>query len=435
MIMTHFFPRPGSIQTAAQEKFVHKFERAYYTLLHVFPLREPESVPPLPLPVVQPAVTSSSDKLTSALSSLTFPSSSSGSSSSRSGRRRSTNVSSSSAPHSKTIAQSVRDQQYTLTAEERRLEKFRWRHRFVCIAVNALSRLSADDFNIATLAITGLTKLVPKNNHRELPELGQHNNSNSNAPRELHNSHHHDQITGGAGKRSTSFMVASNALSDCSEEGIMDDMKLEINVNKYSRLLDVADIVASALKMDTSAAVAGTSGGSKLSLLSNQKSLSRLSRDSSVTEIAAPSQPPSAAAAAVLSAATIARHAASSPPTESNMSAVNPSNPRQTSSAVDSSLTRNKSFNDASTSSVGSGSSLPRLRGNSFKQNSVTDYAKSKRMSSNLLGQLLLDWLETRRNPLLEKRNLDELAVIWKRFTDATSLTTPFQTAQSIRGG
>ncbi len=124
--------RPGSIQTAAQEKFIQKFERAFYTLLHVFPMA-PESH-------VAESQWTERQRRSSAHSALL----------------------------SKTIAQSVKDQQYTLSREERLQERFRWRHKLVHYSVSALGRLSVEDFNIATLAITGLTKLVPKLANPEL---------------------------------------------------------------------------------------------------------------------------------------------------------------------------------------------------------------------------------------------------------------------------
>ena len=55
------------------------------------------------------------------------------------------------------------------------------------------------------------------------------------------------------------------------------------------------------------------------------------------------------------------------------------------------------------------------FRSNSFKENTDADYGKSKRVSANIMSQLLLDWLETRQNCVFDANGVRLLKEIWKR--------------------
>lgn len=59
--------------------------------------------------------------------------------------------------------------------------------------------------------------------------------------------------------------------------------------------------------------------------------------------------------------------------------------------------------------------SLSRLRANSLRVMSDTELAKSKRMSVNLVAQLLLDWMETRQNPLFSEEVVTQLGQLWTK--------------------
>lgn len=59
--------------------------------------------------------------------------------------------------------------------------------------------------------------------------------------------------------------------------------------------------------------------------------------------------------------------------------------------------------------------SLSRLRANSLRVMSDTELAKSKRMSVNLVAQLLLDWMETRQNALFSEEVVAQLGQLWTK--------------------
>jgi hypothetical protein len=57
------------------------------------------------------------------------------------------------------------------------------------------------------------------------------------------------------------------------------------------------------------------------------------------------------------------------------------------------------------------------FRSNSLKENNSEEaYSKSKRVSANIMSQLLLDWLETRQNAVFEMAHVDALLVVWKKY-------------------
>ena len=56
-----------------------------------------------------------------------------------------------------------------------------------------------------------------------------------------------------------------------------------------------------------------------------------------------------------------------------------------------------------------------------MKANSDADYEKSKRTSTNLLAQILLDWLEGRAEPLFSTAVQDTLIQMWDDESDSSS--------------
>lgn len=53
-------------------------------------------------------------------------------------------------------------------------------------------------------------------------------------------------------------------------------------------------------------------------------------------------------------------------------------------------------------------------RATSLKLNSEADYLKSKKIAANTVSQLLLDWLETRQDPLFATPVVEKLAKLWR---------------------
>lgn len=526
--------RPGSIQTAAQEKFIQRFERSFYHLMHVFPMYEITDKNP------------SGNSL-----------------------------------YSKTIAQSVKDQQYVMSSEERKNPVFKYKHKLVHVVVGALSKLSQEDFHLATLAITGLTKLVPKANRSESnsgptgtlsPALSvERLMSPASGSRRVRE---HKAPPAPEEQKVTCLMVASNSLSESTEEPIMNDMKLEINTNNYAKLLQVAEIVASNMSSTTKNSTSFRPVVASVPLIASpssaktSKSLKESSEEvngdiamhasrdaqeeetsedvvepgrinngsssnSDVKVTKAPSED------RVMSPLTSYLNAAGVPQItscDSNddrlgdllvsprdllsprikqrehndsmvviKSKISPKLPalitapmlRLSSSNLGKKLMGTSSSNlgkgssssnlargssntnlgnneesgvshsvvnssrnlanmnlGASSSSLGSvnsfsssggggsGGSHSMARGNSFsllkhranslKGNSANDYAKSKRVSTNLMGQMLLDWLETRKNPLFEDKNFEVLDHLWRFFRATAAVDTPFVKRQPV---
>jgi hypothetical protein len=167
--------RRGSIQTSNQENFVHRFSKAYTHLMHSFPLYMDKldcSVP--------------RDKV-SAVSM-----------------------------YMKSVSKSVSDQHFLLSAAELQSSRFRWLSKVVLFTVKALKDLAAANFNLSTLAITGLTRLVPKSTEH-----------------------------GGEESSGAAFDISASRFT--SDDSILQDIKVEINSNKWEMLIAMTDIVSSSL--------------------------------------------------------------------------------------------------------------------------------------------------------------------------------------------
>lgn len=120
----------------------------------------------------------------------------------------------------KSISKSVSDQHFLLNAAELQSSRFRWLSKVVIFTVKALKDLAAANFNLSSLAITGLTRLVPKSS-----ELGGEESSGA----------------------VFDVSINTSAISESSDEALLQDIKVEINSNKWETLIAMTDIVSSSL--------------------------------------------------------------------------------------------------------------------------------------------------------------------------------------------
>lgn len=383
---SHFAPpfdaicRPGSIQTATQGRFIVKFEKSFRFLMQSFPTRDSLELSSFALTSPRSGHSSNSNSVSfsSGRSSLHLtaplsPLRGFGSSSIRSIHSNSVSATASGAGGSnggngngpasppqgvgglstitentntslylKTLKQSVQDQYYLLSPIEQASRTFQCVHKIVHFTSMAIVALCKDHVGLAQLGITGLNKLVPKENtsHKFTSNLSKHNMSVlMNAP---------------------SYMVATNSMTQGLEETILTDIKIELNVNKWTRFMSVADVVA-------------------ISLTLGQDSVRRLTK---VTSTIAEERSPTASYRA---------------------------SPAQDSAA-----------GGATTpTSIGGVSSRLGVRANSmyrnnnFKETSDADYNKSKRVSANIMSQLLIDWLETRQQSVFDASLVVQLHELW----------------------
>jgi hypothetical protein len=140
--------------------------------------------------------------------------------------------------HVKSIKTSVQDQQYFLTHAELIGYKFKYMHKLTHYTLTALKRLSHENFITACLAITGLTRLNIKKN---LELEGDDNRPISPifSPGNIMQQKSGRKLV----KKKSSFMVATNSLSESAEENIMNEVKIELNSNRWVRLFSLAEIL------------------------------------------------------------------------------------------------------------------------------------------------------------------------------------------------
>jgi hypothetical protein len=124
--------------------------------------------------------------------------------------------------YTKSILKSISDQQLLLSTDEMEQKQFKWASKVIHYTTTPLIALAAENFNLSTLAITGLTKLVPR------------------SAQSAH-SHNEDAV------KVFNFSVDSHSIAECSDEGLMQDIKIEINSNKWEKLVALGDIVSSSL--------------------------------------------------------------------------------------------------------------------------------------------------------------------------------------------
>jgi hypothetical protein len=343
--------RPGSIQTAAQERFINKFEKSFRFLMQSFPTRDSlelsNSGDNTTISTARSA-TQLGSALTQGAATLSrgFSSPASPPSNALTTITENTNTT----LYLKTLKQSIQDQHYLLTPIEQTTRMFHSVHKLVHFTTAAITALCKDYVILAHLGITGLNKLVPRenNSHKFTSNLSKHNMTVlMNAP---------------------SYMVATNSMSQGLEETILTDIKIELNTNKWTRFMSVADVVA-------------------ISLNFGQESVRRLTK---VTSTVAEEKSPNASY----------RRGAS------NSALMSP---------TDSPGSTNSHGNAG-----GTGSARPVIRSqpsmyrnNSLKEVSNADYDKSKRVSANIMSQLLIDWLETRQNCVFDVTFSAELQELW----------------------
>jgi hypothetical protein len=173
--------------------------------------------------------------------------------------------------YSKSVATSAKDQQYFLSLDELHSKDYTYSSKIVIFTTNAIGKLSKEQFMVACLAITGLTKLAAKNaadmvlDDRIVVARA-------------------DKIAGISSKllrTRSSFVVATNSLSESSEERLLTEIKLDLNKNNWNKLSSFGEVLGANFKrsgdslsqisklntIDISHSKLGTSGGSRSRLL------------------------------------------------------------------------------------------------------------------------------------------------------------------------
>lgn len=184
--------RPGSIQTKAQQQFIHRYEKHRKLMMQVFPTYEE---------VDESRLGHSKGK-----SFVAYP---------------------------KTIAVSVDDQRHFFSTADQQKSEYRYVHKVVYLSSRAISRLSFDQFSVACLAITGLNKLTVKRNSidgRDSDAVAARAEALTSRPQLM--------------RKKSSFMVATNSLSESSEESMLTEIKLELNQNNFVRTTSLAEVIS-----------------------------------------------------------------------------------------------------------------------------------------------------------------------------------------------
>jgi len=288
----------------------------------------------------------------------------------------------------KTLHHSLKDQQYLLTISEVNNRQFLWTHKLVYYTTASLQCLCREMVQLAYLGITGLNKLVPKenNSHKFTSNISKGNmNFLIGAP---------------------SYMVATNSMSQKLEETLLTDIKMEINVNKWTRFLAVAEVVS-------------------ISLQIGHESVKRLTKVASHLEEKSPPQSLHGVSLTSIPLGVSLHSGASNHNiVNSDGAEASAGNNNNNNNNTDADRYPELSFVGESPSSTPGGGSTARdgiygaggvgsipnpfenrtrstksasFRSNSMKENnSEAEYNKSKRVSANIMSQLLLDWLETR---------------------------------------
>lgn len=140
--------------------------------------------------------------------------------------------------YSQTISDSVENQRQLLNQVDQANLEYKYLTKVVYLTSKSISRLSFDQFNVACLAITGLNKLTVKRNHLEQNGFG-YSHIDANAARAESLSTKPQML-----RKRSSFMVATNSLSESSEETMLVEVKLELNQGNYSRFLSLSDVIS-----------------------------------------------------------------------------------------------------------------------------------------------------------------------------------------------
>lgn len=133
----------------------------------------------------------------------------------------------------KTIAVSVDDQRHFFSTVDQEKSEYRYVHKVVYLSSRAISRLSFDQFSVACLAITGLNKLTVKRNSidgRDSDAVAARAEALTSRPQLM--------------RKKSSFMVATNSLSESSEESMLTEIKLELNQNNFVRTTSLAEVIS-----------------------------------------------------------------------------------------------------------------------------------------------------------------------------------------------
>ena len=309
----------------------------------------------------------------------------------------------------------------------------------------AIGRLVHDNFHFACLAITGFTKLAAKNT----ADVHTHGKTIVRA----------DQTIGISSKlihKKSNFMVALNSLSASSEEGLLRDIKIDLNGNLWTRLKSYMDVVGTTIQTNDS-----------LSKLQNSNSIAKLNPSRSSKEISSSDLNKAASQSTKVDSKSkldVTPHKGEDNDKHDNSQAskseTHSKSGSDTQKKDEDSFHSNRSHNNNNASklppiingkptlaSIPSMSNLMKKslsfssppgspqqhqantshnhhqskisvtqlkRVNSLKQTSEADFSKSRKIASNIVSQLLLDWLETRQDPLFSIDIIMKLTDLWK---------------------
>jgi hypothetical protein len=265
-----------------------------------------------------------------------------------------------------------------------------------------------------------------------------------------------------------------NSITDGTEEGIVNDLKLELNANNYARLTQISGVVGSSIKikdMGTSErAMKNLSltpdNNSKDSSISFIKGVNKDGESSSDSNSLAPTPPGSGKPRRsdpnnivsdkmkqahnlatrltqelnvmqqqedeeeVSNKLLLAASAEEMPVRGPLLSKKNSSRKllagsmkrlgsfKEQPTAKDKFVEADHAVSSTFAKPVGRSLSMKFKRQSSLKQNSEADYEKSKKVSSNLLAQIFLDWIETRLEPLFPLEVQHKLKEMWEEEED-----------------
>lgn len=308
----------------------------------------------------------------------------------------------------KTITQSVQDQHYTLDLSEIHEKQYYTVHKLLFLASSALANLSEENFSITCLAITGLTKLMVKNPNQTSLDV---DNEDPGAVRS-------DNVVGISSKllrKKSSFMVATNSLSESSEETLLIDIKTELNVNKWTRIKSVLDIV-STRTTNIKGLISGANQKSHVFSTRNSSAISSANKTDSGAQ-RHPSSDDSKIDGAVVE---IGKNENSKFVSGAGFHGIHMDHSSAYNSAPNKAVQRAISLRSAiSNDSNLHEHELPllssKLKQNSLRANTDPDYLKSKKISANVVAQILLDWLETRKDSIFTKEVVDHLMYLWRK--------------------
>lgn len=150
--------------------------------------------------------------------------------------------------HSKAIADTIRDQQYFLSPSDLAHGRFRYLDKLIYFTAQSIAHLSYENYAYACLAITGLNKLSVKSNV-DLSLYRRHqNDAHFAAKADYSPTGNRASSSSQLVRKRSSFMIASNSLSESTEQSMLSEVKIEINDNKWAKFMSYTDIISAGLR-------------------------------------------------------------------------------------------------------------------------------------------------------------------------------------------